>query len=155
MKGHVLSQLGGFSYKHLFKMHFKISAKLPVCYPPQTINTHSLHLLLKTEASHYKRPTLSFIWGWDIPRDHPWFRCAYVLFCFVLWICLISFLQAVVLSRQTGDFKYKERIYENVRLQQYKLSQILTEKSGVNHVFPFSHWNDETKAAYIAAETSR
>lgn len=59
--------------------------------------------------------------------------------CFVLWICLISFLQAVVLSRQTGDFKYKERIYENVRLQQYKLSQILTEKSGVNHVFPFSH----------------
>lgn len=61
VKGHVLSQLGGFSYKHLFKMHFKISAKLPVCYPPQTINTHSLHLLLETEASHYKRPTLSFI----------------------------------------------------------------------------------------------
>lgn len=37
------------------------------------------------------------------------------------------------------NFKHKERIYENVRLQQYKLSQILTEKTGVNHVFPFSH----------------
>lgn len=147
MKGHVLSQLGGgFSYKHLFKMHFKISAKLPVCYPPKTINTHSLHLLLKTEASHYKRPTLSFIWGWDIPRGHPWFRCAYVLFCFM-----------DMFNQLFGGcgFKHKERIYENVRLQQYKLSQILTEKTGVNHVFPFSHWNDETKAAYIAAETSR